>query len=69
MAPGEGGLTLIRLPCDTLPPVADRVLTASNGTRVEWVQADQPIEIPPLAPQFVLTRAGEIPGAGRAGML
>lgn len=69
LAPGEGDLGLIRLPCEILPRMADRMLTAPNGTRIEWVLADPPIEIPPLAPQFVLTQAGESPGAGRAGML
>ena len=44
--------------------------TAPNGTRIEFVDADPPIEIPPLKPQFLITRAGEGPagGAGRAGM-
>ncbi len=69
LAPGGGDQGLIRLPCEILPPAADQMLAAPNGTRIEWVLADPPIEIPPLAPQFVLNRAGESPGAGRAGML
>jgi mannose-6-phosphate isomerase-like protein (cupin superfamily) len=45
-------------------------LITPNGTRIEFVDADPPIEIPPLKPEFVITRAGEGPagGAGRAGM-
>jgi quercetin dioxygenase-like cupin family protein len=45
------------------------VLTAPNGTRVEFVDPDPPVVVPPLTPAFVLTRAGGGSGAGRAGML
>jgi len=71
LAPGSGGAGLIRLACRTRPPEAERVLTAPNGTRIEWVDLDPPIEIPRLAPRFVLTRAadGRPPGPGRAGMI
>ncbi|HLZ83687.1 MAG TPA: hypothetical protein VKQ54_08980 [Caulobacteraceae bacterium] len=70
LAPGPGGAGVIRLACEDLPPPAGRVATAPNGTRVEWVLADPPIEVPPLVPEFVLRRVGEgpPPGAGRAGM-
>jgi quercetin dioxygenase-like cupin family protein len=70
LAPGPGGAGVIRLACEVLPAGAERVITAPNGTRVEWVLADPPIELPPLVPEFVLTRAAEgpPPGAGRAGM-
>jgi quercetin dioxygenase-like cupin family protein len=46
------------------------VLIAPNGTRIEYVDADPPVEIPPLKPEFLVTRAGVGPagGAGRAGM-
>lgn len=45
-------------------------LVAPNGTRIIFYDPDPPLQIPPLAPAFVLTRAGDGPGeAGRAGML
>ena len=49
----------------------ERVLTAPNGTRIELVDPDPPIDIPDLKPEFVITRQAEHPesGAGRAGML
>jgi catechol 2,3-dioxygenase-like lactoylglutathione lyase family enzyme len=71
LAPGDGDPGLIRLVCDDPSPLAERRLTAPNGTRIELVAAEPPIEIPPLAPQFILTRQadGPPPGAGRAGMI
>ena len=47
------------------------VLTAPNGTRIELVDPDPPIDVPPLVQEFVLTRAADGPeaGVGRAGML
>ncbi len=71
LAPGPGAAGVIRLACDELPPAAERVMTAPNGTLVEWVLADPPIEVPPLVPEFVLRRAsdGPPPGLGRAGMI
>jgi len=71
LAPGSGGPGALRLPCRNLPPADLRVLTAPNGTRIEWVATEAPLEIPPLTPEFVLTRAGQGPGAGvgRAGMI
>lgn len=52
-------------------PGAGETLTAPNGVRVEFADPDPPIEVPPLVPRFVLTRATEGPaaGEGRAGML
>ena len=71
LAPGAGGAGVIRLPCREPPAGADRAVTAPNGTRIEWVPADPPVEAPPLVPEFVLTRAadGPPPGRGRAGMI
>jgi len=71
LAPGEGGPGELRLICREPPPAERRVLIAPNGTRVEWVSADPPVEVPALAPAFVLTRAadGPPPGLGRAGMV
>ncbi|MGZ6020707.1 MAG: hypothetical protein ACXWKO_18735 [Phenylobacterium sp.] len=44
---------------------------APNGTRIEFVDPDPPVEIPPLKPEFLVTRAGDGPdaGVGRAGMV
>jgi quercetin dioxygenase-like cupin family protein len=69
LAPGEGDPGVIRLACR--PGGGERVLIAPNGTRVELVDPDPPIEVPPLKPEFVITRAADGPGAGagRAGML
>jgi quercetin dioxygenase-like cupin family protein len=65
LAPGAGDPGSIRL------AGAPRVLTAPNGTRIEFVDPDPPIDVPPLKPEFVITRQGDGPGAGegRAGML
>jgi quercetin dioxygenase-like cupin family protein len=70
LAPGAGGAGVIRLPGREPPAGADRVVTAPNGTIIEWVPADPPLDVPPLVPEFVLTRAagGPPPGLGRAGM-
>jgi quercetin dioxygenase-like cupin family protein len=70
LAPGQGDPGLIRLPCETLPPQRERILTAPNGTRIELVLADPPFAMPALAAEFVLSRAAEAEaGPGRAGML
>ena len=71
LAPGAGDAGSIRLPCATLPPAGERVLIAPNGTRVELVDADPPVEVPPLQAAFLVTRAadGPAPGIGRAGMI
>lgn len=71
LAPGTGGSGRIRLPCATLPAPAARLLTAPNGTAVEWVEADPVIERAPLVPEFLINRADGGPPAdpGRAGML
>ena len=68
LAPGSGDPGRIRLACRN--PGSDRRLTAPNGTIVELVDDDPPIEVPPLQPEFILSRAGEGPPAneGRAGM-
>ena len=65
LAPGAGDPGVIRL------AGAPRVLTAPNGTRIEYVDPDPAIEVPPLRPEFLITRAGEGPqaGVGRAGMV
>jgi|HubBroStandDraft_1064217.scaffolds.fasta_scaffold60113_2 quercetin dioxygenase-like cupin family protein len=63
-AAGEAGVL-------RLSGLAGTTRTAPNGTRIEFVDPDPPMTVPPLAAAFVLVRAGEGPGAGvgRAGML
>ncbi len=48
-----------------------RTQIAPNGTRIEFVDLDPPIFVPPLKSEFVITRQSESPetGVGRAGML
>lgn len=68
----SGAPGVVRLVCDdphTLAGGAPELL-APNGTRFALVAADPPLELPPLRPSFVLTRAGDGHAAvGRAGML
>jgi quercetin dioxygenase-like cupin family protein len=54
-----------------LPAARCETKVAPNGTRVEFIEPDPPVVVPPLAPQFVLTRCADRPdsGEGRAGML
>ncbi|MBM3518402.1 MAG: cupin domain-containing protein [Actinobacteria bacterium] len=63
---GAAGVVRIAVPAPELQPA----LTAPNGTRVEFVDADPPIVIPDLVPERVVTRfakdAAWIPG--RAGL-
>jgi quercetin dioxygenase-like cupin family protein len=69
LAPVAGDPGVIRLACEGLG--ADQALIAPNGTRIELVDADPPVETPPFQSEFVLTRAadGPAPGEGRAGMI
>ncbi len=69
LAPGEGDPGHIRIAVPELP--AEPELVAPNGARVEYVLADPPYVLPPLVPEFVITRAADSEGAGegRAGML
>jgi quercetin dioxygenase-like cupin family protein len=48
----------------------ESALTAPNGTRIELVDADPPLVVPPVVPSFVLSENGERAkwGTGRAGM-
>ena len=65
LEPGDGDPGVIRM-----AGPAGEVLTAPNGTRIEFVDADPPVEVPAGRPEFVVTRQGQGPaaGAGRAGM-
>lgn len=70
---GEGAPGRIRLLCRQPDAVAsgERVLTAPNGTRIELVEAETPVVVPPLKPELVIARMAGEGGfdAGRAGML
>ncbi len=69
---GSGAAGTIRLACEVPDDIAGgaRVLSAPNGTRIEIVDAETPLVVPPLEPRFVLSRMGDDSewGAGRAGM-
>jgi uncharacterized protein YjlB len=68
LAPGDGDPGVIRLPCEG--PAAGRALLAPNGSRIELVDADPPLDLPPLQPAFHLSRAADAAAEpGRAGML
>jgi quercetin dioxygenase-like cupin family protein len=69
LAPGGGDAGTIRIVCNNLDAKDARALIAPNGTRVEFVDADPPVEVPALVPEFVITRAGNSAGTGRAGMI
>lgn len=65
-APAGPSRLLIPLRADE--PLRSSV-TAPNGTTVEWVAADPPLELPANQPEFVLSRAADGDwGVGRAGM-
>jgi quercetin dioxygenase-like cupin family protein len=56
----------------TAPPGDEPELRAPNGTRIERVEAEPALVLPPLRPSFVLTRFDDAPDrwdVGRAGMM
>lgn len=69
---GDGTAGVLRLLCRDPLAVADGAteLTAPNGTRIELVDADPPVVVPPVQPSFVLSKNGDDArwGTGRAGM-
>ncbi len=71
LQPGSGDPGHIRLGCDDPGPAGERRICAPNGTVVELVPTDPPLDLPDLVPSFVLTRRRDAPqmGEGRAGML
>jgi catechol 2,3-dioxygenase-like lactoylglutathione lyase family enzyme len=71
LSPDGGDPGVIRLLCDDPQAIQESPLVAPNGTRIELVEKDAPVIVPPLRPTFVLTRPGGGPaaGAGRAGMI
>ena len=68
----EGGPGLLRVPLSPTDAVTpgERTLVAPNGTFIELVVDDPPLDIPPLHPALVVTTATESGGwvTGRAGM-
>lgn len=57
----------LRLRCRDLAAATE--LIAPNGTRIELVAAESPLELPPLVPELVLARRETAAwGQGRAGM-
>ena len=63
----SGAPGVLRLECSHA--VAAGELTAPNGTRVLMIEADAPLELPPLDPEFVVSRLVDARWvAGRAGM-
>lgn len=71
LEPGDGDPGHLRLSFDAAQLPAKRELVAPNGTRVEFIDADPPMVMPDLKPEFIITRRSLAPnmGAGRAGML
>ena len=69
----EAAPSHIRLLCREPDAVAggERLLVAPNGTRVELVDAETPLVLPPLKPELVISRmaGADAFDAGRAGML
>ena len=67
LEPGVGDPGVIRLPYDG-PAVA---LTAPNGTLIELVDRDPPVDVSPFRPELMITRREQGPaeGVGRAGMI
>jgi quercetin dioxygenase-like cupin family protein len=68
----SGTPATLRLACTEPDRIAEgtRLLIAPNGTRVEIVEAEPALILPPLVPEFVLSRHddGAAWTAGRAGM-
>lgn len=67
---GEAGRLILRTPDPQSVAGGKTDLAAPNGTRIEIVDSDPPLEIPPEAQSLVITRIAET-GAfhtGRAGM-
>ena len=69
---GQGAPGALRLRCRDLRRFAggETALVAPNGTRVDLVEADPPVVVPPGEPEFVLSRLDEDVAwvTGRAGM-
>jgi mannose-6-phosphate isomerase-like protein (cupin superfamily) len=72
LQPGAGDSTMLRLAC--VDPIAlgggESMMTAPNGTRIELVEADPTLTLPPIQQSFVVARVADSNswGTGRAGM-
>src|SRR5438105_3841100 len=57
----DGAPGRLRLSCADPSALADgaREIVAPNGTVIELVLADAPLELPPLRPSFTIARAGD----------
>lgn len=69
----EGAPGVVRIVGDSRSSGGANVVEAPNGTRIEWVERETSIFVPPLSPEFVVTRRGASPdglqwNVGRAGM-
>ena len=71
LSPDGGDPGHIRLICQDPGPPDARVLVAPNGTLIERVEADPPVEVPAFRPEFLVTRRSDGPPdvEGRAGMV
>lgn len=73
LEPGDGPAGTLRLACDDPAAVASgrTSLIAPNGTRVELVAVDPPLQVPPLRSSLVITPLHDDTEwkTGRAGML
>jgi quercetin dioxygenase-like cupin family protein len=69
---GQGAAGTIRLVCTDPHALGggDDVLIAPNGTRVELIDADAPMVVPPSSASLVVAKVADDPnfGVGRAGM-
>ena len=65
-AAGSPGVLRLAVPASEVRPV----VTAPNGTRIEFVDADPPVVIPDLKPELVVTRFAKDAAwhSGRAGL-
>jgi mannose-6-phosphate isomerase-like protein (cupin superfamily) len=65
-----GAPMTLRLLCDlaALPAGTPHLLMSPDGTRIELVEARQPVEVPAGTQEFVLSRMSDDWGVGRAGM-
>ncbi|MFQ5669102.1 MAG: cupin domain-containing protein [Acidobacteriota bacterium] len=70
---GPGAPGVLRLLCRDTAAFADgaKEMTAPNGTRIELVDADPPLVVPPCRPSWVVSTLDDTArwGPGRAGML
>ncbi len=67
LEPGDREPGAIRLPCEK----GGGRLVAPNGTRIELVDRDPPLDNPPFHPELLIVRRNErsAEGVGRAGMI